>query len=472
MVTETDLGRRTGPILSDGTPLADLIDTDKREVSMRVLSDPEIYRLELERLFGRSWVPVAHESEIPRPGDFVSRSVAEDPVIVTRTRGGEVKVLLNICQHRGMQVCRVDAGNASQFRCVYHGWVYGQDGRFLGAPVKKEQMWGDVRDKAELGLPQARVEVFGGMVFATFDQTAPSLDDWFGDYKWYLNLMYDRTESGLEALGPPQRFTIKANWKCAGEQFNADGYHTLTLHRSLFELGVIGTETTGEAIAEMAPAMYGVDVSVPQGHSLRCIPAETTFSMLMGRDVSGMSVMERLRTLPPPGLTPGLVDTLPRRFGKEEMRILAECAPQVGGLFPNSGLVSIWQPSSDGTMGSTMTWHTFVPKGPEEFEFVNWVLVERDASDEVKEKMLQASVRSVGSSGTVEQDDAEVWPSMHRSSRGAMGRRQTLKYQALLGVNKPDDWPGSGQVYDGFSKDDGQWNWWLRWAEFMTGTPS
>ncbi len=471
MVAEGGMAHSMVPILSDGTSLADLVDVEKREVSMRVLSDPEIFRLELERLFRKAWIPVAHESEIPRPGDFITRTLAADPVMITRTRTGDVKVLLNICQHRGMQVCRVDAGNSKQFRCVYHGWVYGQDGRFLGSPVKKEQMWGDVRDRSELGLPEARVERFGGMLFATFDPSAPSLDDWFGDYKWYLDLMYDRTESGLEALGPPQRFTVKANWKCAGEQFNADGYHTLTLHRSLFELGVIGSETTGEAVVEMAPAMYGVDVSVPQGHSMRCIPAETTFSMLLGKDVAGLSAMERLRALPPPGLTPELVENLPRRFNQDEMRILAESAPQVGGLFPNTGLVSIWQPSPDGAMGSTMTWHAFMPKGPDEFEFLNWVLVERDASDEVKERMLQASVRAVGSSGTIEQDDAEAWPSMHRSSYGAMGRRQTMKYQALLGVNKPDDWPGSGYVYDGFSKDDGQWNWWLRWLQFMTGNP-
>ena len=74
-------------------------------------------------------------------------------------------------------------------------------------------------------------------------------------------------------------------------------------------------------------------------------------------------------------------------------------------------------------------------------------------------------------SGFVETDDSDTWPQMHQSSKGIMGRQQKLRYQALVGDNKPQDWPGGGHVYDGFTKDDNQWNWWLRWNEFMTGKP-
>jgi hypothetical protein len=314
------------------------------------------------------------------------------------------------------------------------------------------------------------VDTFAGLIFAAWDPVAPSLDEWLGPFKWYLSLMFDRTEAGLESVGPPQRFVIKANWKCAGEQFNADGYHTLTLHRSLLELGVIGSGMTGDAVAEeMAPAMYGVDVGAPQGHGLRCIPAETTFRMLMGKSAEGLSTMEKLRRLPPPGLTAAMVEELPKRFSDAEMRVLSSCSPQVGGLFPNSGYLVIPSPQPDGTMSANISWHTFVPRATGEFEYINWTFVERDAPQEVKDAMARASIRSLGTSGTVEQDDAEAWPSMQRCATGAMGRRQTLKYQAILGENKPPDWPGGGYVYDGFTKDDSQWHWWLRWLSFMTG---
>src|SRR3546814_16103470 len=81
--------------------------------------------------------------------------------------------------------------------------------------------------------------------------------------------------------------------------------------------------------------------------------------------------------------------------------------------------------------------------------------------------MMAVSAYNMGSSGTIEQDDTDTWPHMTRNARGAMGKRQTLKYGALLGENKPDDWPGGGSVYDGFTKDDNQWKWWLAYRDLM-----
>src|ERR1700761_4333878 len=92
-----------GAVLSDGTPGTSLIDVERREVSLRLFSDPEVYRAEQQFLFGRCWNVVGHESEIPNAGDFVRRRVADDSVIVSRDREGGINVMLNICTHRGMQ---------------------------------------------------------------------------------------------------------------------------------------------------------------------------------------------------------------------------------------------------------------------------------------------------------------------------------------------------------------------------------
>src|SRR5271155_5494812 len=113
-IAERDLANRVGPILSDGTSVRELIDLDKCEVSMRVLNDPEIHRMELKRIWARSWVALGHVSEIPEAGDFVLRRIGQDPVIVTRTRDGDISGLLNVCAHRGMEVCWADEGNQSQ----------------------------------------------------------------------------------------------------------------------------------------------------------------------------------------------------------------------------------------------------------------------------------------------------------------------------------------------------------------------
>jgi phenylpropionate dioxygenase-like ring-hydroxylating dioxygenase large terminal subunit len=68
----------------------------------------------------------------------------------------------------------------------------------------------------------------------------------------------------------------------------------------------------------------------------------------------------------------------------------------------------------------------------------------------------------------IEREHSDTWPHMSRNARGAMGRQQTMKYGAPLEERKPEEWPEGGLVYDGFTKDDTQWNWWLYYRELMT----
>jgi nitrite reductase/ring-hydroxylating ferredoxin subunit len=126
--------------LSDGTNLDDLIMLDSNEVSLRVMSDKELYDIEMERVFAKTWLLLAHESEIPNSGDFVVRDMAEDNVIIARDREGNVNVSLNVCPHRGMRVCTAEAGNKPIHQCIYHGWAFKPDGDFIGAPVEREKM--------------------------------------------------------------------------------------------------------------------------------------------------------------------------------------------------------------------------------------------------------------------------------------------------------------------------------------------
>ena len=84
---------QTSPVLSDSTKVADLISPETREVQMRALSDPEIYELEMERIFGKVWLLLGHESEIPLSGDFVVRDMGSDSVIVSRDAEGAVHMV-------------------------------------------------------------------------------------------------------------------------------------------------------------------------------------------------------------------------------------------------------------------------------------------------------------------------------------------------------------------------------------------
>jgi ethylbenzene dioxygenase alpha subunit len=166
---------------------ADLIDSEFGTVDRRVFWDRAIYDLELERIFARAWLFVAHESQIEVPGSFVTTYMGEDSVIVTRDDAGAVNVFLNSCPHRGNRVCFADSGNSRQFTCNYHGWAFGLDGALKKMP-KIGLYKSTPRFRMEdWGLKPARVESYKGLVFATFDRQAPSLGDWLGDFRWYLD---------------------------------------------------------------------------------------------------------------------------------------------------------------------------------------------------------------------------------------------------------------------------------------------
>jgi phenylpropionate dioxygenase-like ring-hydroxylating dioxygenase large terminal subunit len=88
--------------------LKGLVDVERGIISREIFVSDEIYRQELERIFARAWLFVGHESQIPKPGDYLSSSMGEESVILCRDRAGRIRVFLNSCRHRGMKVCRYD----------------------------------------------------------------------------------------------------------------------------------------------------------------------------------------------------------------------------------------------------------------------------------------------------------------------------------------------------------------------------
>jgi 3-phenylpropionate/trans-cinnamate dioxygenase subunit alpha len=170
----------------------DLVDPSKGTISALIYSDEAIYQRELEMVFARCWLFLAHDSMIPNPGDFIQQYMGEDPVLVVRQRDGSVRAFLNQCRHRGMRICRADLGNAKAFTCSYHGWVYDTAGKLVHVPHEDDAYHNEI-DKADWGpLQVAQIENYRGFWFATFDKKAPSLRTYLGEMAWYFDAAWDR----------------------------------------------------------------------------------------------------------------------------------------------------------------------------------------------------------------------------------------------------------------------------------------
>ncbi len=209
---------------------------DDFRVNGAVYTDPRIFDLEMDRIFGRTWVYVAHESEIPNPGDFKTTTIGLRPVLVTRDVDGGIHVLLNRCRHRANVVCRQLSGNAPFHSCRYHGWTYGADGALVSIPQAKGA-YPDDMDRSKLGLmPVARVTNYGGLIFANMSATGPDFETFLGPCKRFLDYQLDHAPNRKFKMNRGiHRTEYRGNWKFQVEN-STDGYHGNTVHETFWKV--------------------------------------------------------------------------------------------------------------------------------------------------------------------------------------------------------------------------------------------
>lgn len=209
-------------------------------------TDPTIFNLDMEGVFGAHWLFAASIAELPEPGDYVTVDFGPTSLIVIRTDEGGVNVLHNVCRHRGARVLTAKAGSTGNLVCGYHSWTYSPDGALIHASAPGETSF----DKGCFGLKKAHSRVYAGLIFVCiadepptdFDQTAKIFEPYLAPHD------ISRTKIAYQ-----QNILEEGNWKLVMENnrecYHCDGHPELAC--SLFPTWGLSEETVPTHLQEV-----------------------------------------------------------------------------------------------------------------------------------------------------------------------------------------------------------------------------
>jgi phenylpropionate dioxygenase-like ring-hydroxylating dioxygenase large terminal subunit len=365
--------------------LGELIRPD--EVHGSLYTDSELFEAELERIWYRTWVFVGHVSEVPEPNDYVVKAIGPQSVIMSRDKQGQIHLLQNRCSHRGNQVCDAPRGNASAFRCPYHGWTFSNTGKLLGYPFSSG--YGGAELKSGLGLGRVpRADQYKGFVFGSFADDGPTLREHLGDAAEAFDRLVGLAPGGeVQLTAGWVRHRVKANWKMLMEN-ETDGYHPQFVHASIFSVAKSGI---GDLYGERSTAVCR---DLGGGHTENDLRPEFR---RIGQPLGWFGTT--------PDRVPDYVAQLERAHGAERAReLMIDGSPHVM-LFPNLFIAEI---------------QLFVLQPLAVDETVQHVtaIQFKDGAD-LNRRMLQQTIGSVGPAGLLLADDSEMY---ERNMRGVRVR--------------------------------------------------
>jgi choline monooxygenase len=188
--------------------------------------DPRIAELENRTVFSKTWQVLGRADQVAKPGQFVTSTVAGEPIVAVRGSDGQLRAFYNVCRHHAAKVVTEPCGSASILHCPYHGWNYGLDGSLKGMPefdgVKNFE-------RHENGLVPVKVETWEAFVFVNLDPDAEPVSAFLGA------LVTRCVPLGLSMLHFFERkiYDIACNWKVFVDNYLDGGYHVPHLHKGL-----------------------------------------------------------------------------------------------------------------------------------------------------------------------------------------------------------------------------------------------
>jgi len=409
-----------------------MVDPARGTVNRRIFSDAEIFQLEMEQIFARAWLFMAHDSMIPNPGDFFLTFMGEDRVIVTRDNDGQPQVMVNSCRHRGNAVCRAEEGHATSFMCTYHGWTFDLQGKLVGVPGFRE-VYHEELDRENWGLIKAaQVDSYKGFIFATMDAEAPPLYEYLGEVgRIGIDLLAEKGD--IKIVPGVQKSVLDCNWKFAADNV-WDWYHVPISHFAATASG------------------YNRQANQPKGSPL----AQPHLVMLgeYGHVVGGPRMTEELRQRL--SANPAFDDSWRER--PEAKAALGPIGIQSRGhphIFPN-----MWF-----TGGNQVSLR--LPKSPTQTEIWWFTFLDKNRPEEVYRAQRHNANHTFGPAGMLEQDDGENWGQSTRAMNGVISKQFPLNYAMNKGHGEIiEDEDGPPRIYTQVNEHGQLWLY-QAWADWM-----
>ena len=262
-------------------------------------TDPDVYELEKEKIFYRTWQYVAPISSFKQPGDYSTVQICDQNLFVMMGQDNDLRAFYNVCQHRAHELLPAGSGNVSKLIvCPYHAWAFNNQGDLRGAPRTKQRPG---FNKADYSLKQARLEVFLNCVFINLDNDATPLSEQAGDLERDVRERlpyFDKLNTPVEGiLGETY---IKAGWKVVVDNY-VECYHCDHAHPDFADLicmdsyqhdtfGIWARQLGGEIRTDNSAYALGDDEPCMQSSFWYLWP-NTTFNVLPGSEELNISAI-------------------------------------------------------------------------------------------------------------------------------------------------------------------------------------
>lgn len=348
-------------------------------VHRSVFTEQRFLEREKKTIFADTWLYVGHASEIANPGDFLTRTVVGERLILCRDSAGELRVFFNSCRHRGALVCRETRGNTDRFRCLYHLWTYENSGELIG--VAERASFPKALSLEDNGLASPRYEVYRDFVFVNFSPDAEPLQKHLEPVRPYLDAIVDQSLTArMEVLEGSHLYRMGGNWKLIVEN-SIDGYHGLAVHQTYFRYLI-------DRGYDLSGGLDGVGIGLGNGHAV--IRYQAPFGRSVARAVPVMSEQAQQRV-------EAIAADLVAKHGAETAQLIAKTSKNIL-VYPNLLIID----------AASLQVRMLDPVAVDHTDVSAWCLGPVGEDPELREHRLQGYLEFLGPGGFATPDDNEV----------------------------------------------------------------